>query len=235
MSRPRVPGETAAFADGDHALEHQREEALLFIGDVAHGDGAGDVGGAGGVLTARIDEQHLAGIDAAVGLGVDPVVDDRGIGAAAGDRVEGQRLGAASAWLRRSTRRPPQAVWPRDLIDLPGVLVVEPGQEPYHGRTILAVYRGAGGDLRRVLDRAGQAGGIGRIENGAAGCSISNGIAWEATAGSTMIRRRICPAAFSASSKCDGGLEIGKLSEIGFRLDAGLALVDEQQRPALAP
>jgi hypothetical protein len=57
----------------------------------------------------------------------------------------------------------------RDLIDRAGLLVIKPGQKPYHRGAILPVYGGAAGNLRCVLAGAGQAGGIGRIENRAAG------------------------------------------------------------------
>jgi hypothetical protein len=66
--------------------------------------------------------------------------------------------------------------------------------------------------------------------------SISTRIAWEATSGSTIIRGAGLSGGFQRIVEMpDGGLRLGKLGEIGFRLDAGLALVDEQLRPPLKP
>ncbi len=144
-------------------------------------------------------------------------------------RFSGRRGGIARAVLAA-----------RDLIEASRASwVVEPGEKAHHGRTVLAMDRGAGGDLGLVLDRRG-AGGRDRwrLSTGAAGRSRSaSGLRASATSGSTIrVARRTLPGGFQRIIEMpDGGLEFCELGEIGLRLDAGLALVDEELRPASQP
>ena len=83
---------------GDVGFEHQREIAFLFGSRLAHGHHAGDVGGAGFVLGAGVDQQQAAAIERTEGFGRGAVVRQGAVFAVAGDGAEaGRNIGFAAA------------------------------------------------------------------------------------------------------------------------------------------
>ena len=117
MSRPARPARQAQPATSRSWPFSTRVKGRIAVGrHRADGDGAGDVGGAVGVLRAAVDEQELARRDLAVrGLG-DPVVHDGAVRAGAGDGVEGdvaQRAGGGAERLELASPRRSRSARPR--------------------------------------------------------------------------------------------------------------------------
>ena len=150
MRRPVVPSRERRARAVEHAHQDAREALLLALGRRAEGEGAGDVGGAVGVLGAAVDQVEAARPQVRVRLRRRAVVDDGAVGRVAADGLEAVvlvlgRLGAEGALLRRG----------RELGDAAGGhRGFEPAQELHHRHAVAHVGGGDAVDLDRVLDRA---------------------------------------------------------------------------------
>ena len=88
----------------DMAFQDERETLAHFVGRLADGDGACDVGGAVFVLPAGVDQKQLAGRNLAVGRARDAVVHDGAVRARAGNgrkRYVLQQAGLAAEGFQR--------------------------------------------------------------------------------------------------------------------------------------
>ena len=154
-----VPGRAvrkAHLGQRHMTLQHEGVTVDHLLAGIADGDGAGDVGGAVEILATRIDQQQLAPLDAAVGLGRRAIVDHRPVGARARDGVEGEVLQRAGGGA--------EALQLRDRLDLVRRVHLplrrQPVQEPAHGCAVPPVRRMGAADLHGVLGRAGQGAGV---------------------------------------------------------------------------
>ena len=94
---------SSARVQGDVALQHRGEAALLVVAGRPEVHGARDVGGAAVVLGAAVQQQHGAGVRRRAGVFRGPVVDD---GAVAVDACgECQALSRCLCRLAVSRRR----------------------------------------------------------------------------------------------------------------------------------
>ncbi|GCC46735.1 hypothetical protein chiPu_0030840, partial [Chiloscyllium punctatum] len=210
------------------AAQHAGEAIAHLCGRAADRDGAGDVGGAVLILRAGIDQQEIAGHDAAVGLARHAIMHDGAVRPGAGDGRERdvlQRAGLAAERL--------QGLDGVDLGEVAcGRLAVDPGKEARqrHG---VALVRGAGAfDLGEVLDRLEQADRIVAAHRLAAGArdQAAQGV----RRGRAVERDR--GAALGKLAELRGQrrrfLDIGGLLEMVARRVGQLAVIDEHQRPA---
>jgi hypothetical protein len=143
--------------DRDHAAQDLGEGGLFGLAHLAHGQGAGDVGGPVLVLRATVDQEQLAGQEGGVRLLRHAVVDDGAMGARARDRVEADVLQRAV-----SARKPSSARTTSISVSPPlGRGFVEPAQEPGKGRAVAQMRLGRGGDLGGVFARLADQAGVG--------------------------------------------------------------------------
>ena len=223
----------AGEADADHALQHQREEALLLLRHGAYGDRAGDIGRAVDILRAGIDEEHRAGLDGGVCVGGHAIMHDGGVGTSTGDAVEGHVLQRVLLAFADAAAHLFQLLRDGDFRLRAWRGAVEPGEELHHGGAILQMGAGGALQLDAVLAGAGQAGRIDGLHQRAA------------LAAHDLAERERCLVGINQDALAFGGeggdsvveirrrQEVGELGEIGLGLDAGLALVEEEQGAAV--
>ena len=141
------------------AFQHAGEAVAHFGGGLAHHDGAGDVGGAVGILRAAVQQEHLARIDGAVGRTRHTVMHDGAIAARAGNGVERHVAEHASGAAETF-----QSLGGIDLGQgAAGGMGFEPGQIARQCRAVADMRLAHAFDFEAVLAGLGQLAGIGPL------------------------------------------------------------------------
>ena len=143
-------------ADRNHALQGQREEALLLVRHLADGECAGDVGGAVYILRARIDQEHLGRPDLSVAFRRHAVMHDRSILAGPRNGVERDILEWVLHALADRGAHGLELLRRRDLRQAAMRLLVEPVEELDHGHAILQMGGSRAIELDHVLHGASE-------------------------------------------------------------------------------
>ena len=155
LAAARALGEDGA-GKRDMALEDQGEVVAHLLRRRADRYRAGDVGGAVAILPARIDQIEAAALDRAIGLFLDPIMDDGAVRSRAADRVEGQVF-QQPAILAEGFQPVGGGQFGQAAL---GRLDRDPVEEAAERRAVTRLRRLVPGDLDVILDRLGQDGGI---------------------------------------------------------------------------